>query len=379
MFEAIRGEWSLSSRRNLGLDVVRSIAILLVLVAHYSYFLKAWHVVPVSDFVLSVGGLGVELFFALSGFLIGRLLLDIAATEPTGRQLLTFLGRRWMRTLPLYYGWLLVLLIVMPPRSATLSRLAEYGPLTQNLAWPMPSDNFLPVSWSLTIEEWFYLLFGACAIASAALLRRRNAVWVAIVAFLVVPAALRWMAPQAVDVDGSIRQVVIYRLDAIVWGVIMADLTARLDLRPIYRLLMLGAGLAIIVSLWGGLDSLPPHVSQTFQSDLVGIGFALCLPAAELLRHAWRWFAAIARTLSTQSYALYLIHLSVLQALQIGFDQRHFLSLPVALGIALTLPFALSWLSFRFFESPILARRPPQRLRAGVVAEPVPAAVATGD
>ena len=45
-----------------------------------------------------------------------------------------------------------------------------YGTLTQDLlAWPMPEDNWFGVSWSLTIEEWFYLLFSAIFLLSARL------------------------------------------------------------------------------------------------------------------------------------------------------------------------------------------------------------------
>src|SRR5581483_9226415 len=156
-------------------------------------------------------------------------------------------------------------------------------------------------------------------------------------AFLTVPALLRWMAGDVADIDGDIRQVVLYRLDAIVWGVIAADLLARKSIPALPRLVMLVAGLVLIAALWGGLIHLPRVWDRTFATDLVGIAFALCLPAAELLRHAWRWFAALARMLSSQSYALYLMHLSILQALDIAVT-RHRLELAPAAALALTLP-----------------------------------------
>ncbi len=53
---------------------------------------------------LYLGGAGVELFFSLSGFLIGRLLIDLAEGGLRPARIGRFLGRRWLRTLPLYYA-----------------------------------------------------------------------------------------------------------------------------------------------------------------------------------------------------------------------------------------------------------------------------------
>ena len=91
----IRCEIAMTRERVFGLDFLRALAILLVLVAHASFMflplthrLEAWWM---------LGHLGVELFFVLSGFLIGAILAELAAAEPfpLGR----FWMRRWLRTL----------------------------------------------------------------------------------------------------------------------------------------------------------------------------------------------------------------------------------------------------------------------------------------
>lgn len=58
--------------RNLGLDITRSIAIILVLICHFSCFYKGEY----SSYMVYCGILGVELFFVLSGFLIGKIIIN---------------------------------------------------------------------------------------------------------------------------------------------------------------------------------------------------------------------------------------------------------------------------------------------------------------
>src|ERR1039458_8648984 len=89
------------NRRNFGLDALRAAAIMMVLLCHMTGALKF------------LGIYGVELFFVLSGFLIGDILIRSAARK--GRfefkDLTEFWTRRWFRTLPNYY-WFLALYLV---------------------------------------------------------------------------------------------------------------------------------------------------------------------------------------------------------------------------------------------------------------------------
>ena len=92
--------------RNFGLDAVRATAILLVLIAHGTQFIAS----TISGFGLNPadlswppGFVGVELFFCLSGYLIGRILLEIERRGASLGDVRRFLVRRWLRTLPLYF------------------------------------------------------------------------------------------------------------------------------------------------------------------------------------------------------------------------------------------------------------------------------------
>ena len=89
---------ALGPRRFFGLDVVRSLAILLVLLCHLEVLLDPPE--GFSHYFHYAGFQGVELFFTLSGFLIGRIILDHPIRD--FKSLCLFLARRWLRTLPAF-------------------------------------------------------------------------------------------------------------------------------------------------------------------------------------------------------------------------------------------------------------------------------------
>lgn len=347
--------------RHFGLDLVRAIAILLVMLSHYSNNLLYWFNINGDRRAFFAGTLGVELFFVLSGFLIGQILLDIAWREPGWRSLAVFLVRRWMRTLPLYFLWLAVLLVVWPPAQGGAATVLRFATFTQNLLQPMPGDDWFAVSWSLAIEEWFYLLFGCALILTAALWRSRAAIWVPLVIFLIVPLILRLSVPAFADGSTHIQDMIVFRLDEIAYGVLMAELYRRNSWVFRHPFLPLCLGLLLIGRVWLGYRLFIPHrFAPALIYNYVVIGCALCLPAALRLRTVPRWLAIPVRGLSAQSYGLYIMHETILVDLAQGFWGRHIVSDVQAAAIALILPFLLSYLSFRFFETPLLRRRPAQ-------------------
>ena len=127
--------------RNLGLDLMRSIAILLVLLTHFGF--NPW------DEIL-LGGIGVEVFFILSGFLIGRILIRSFDDFNGFETIKSFWINRWFRTIPLYFLALIIQII--------LSNNWDWGYLYY---FVFLQNNFYgislyPISWSLVVEEWFY-------------------------------------------------------------------------------------------------------------------------------------------------------------------------------------------------------------------------------
>lgn len=202
---------SLATRRQIGLDYVRAAAIVLVLVCHYLAF--SLHVSPRIAYPL--GTLGVELFFVLSGFLIGGILIqDIARNDGVvdGAVVCRFWYRRWMRTIPnylLFLGFAVLSAGWIPPEMA-----AQYLTFTQT--W-FGGVAFFGNSWSLAVEEWFYLLLPVLVLAGWMAFGRntKRAVVSAMILMFVVPTALRLTIGPGRFWDEGIRKATMFRLDAI--------------------------------------------------------------------------------------------------------------------------------------------------------------------
>jgi peptidoglycan/LPS O-acetylase OafA/YrhL len=146
------------------LDGIRGLAILLVLY-HHLFWSNPHSGNRIFDFLNAIRGsafVGVNLFFALSGFLITGILLDTVTTQKFFK---TFYARRTLRIFPLYYGVLLVLLLLTRPLHFVWSGWQYfYLTYTANLVLWQRGPLILPGTsinhfWSLQVEEQFYLIW----------------------------------------------------------------------------------------------------------------------------------------------------------------------------------------------------------------------------
>ncbi|TKB07111.1 MAG: acyltransferase [Mesorhizobium sp.] len=209
--------------RIFGLDIVRATAILLVLIGHFSVGgAIIWGFTPPPFGVLNPGFYGVELFFALSGYLIGNILLEIAERPFKIDLLWRFWKRRWLRTIPCYLVALAISVAIARVNGDGNFNVLQFLTLTQNFATQFKLE-FFSVSWSLTVEEWFYLLFPIALFGALAVSPRRGVI-VAIIAFLIVPALLRYIGWRwfALDWSAGLRKMVPLQLDAIAYGTLAA-------------------------------------------------------------------------------------------------------------------------------------------------------------
>ncbi len=149
------------------LDGIRGIAILLVMLLHLAVFEKKNLLDEIVFSIASIGWIGVDLFFVLSGMLITGILLD---TKSKPKYFRNFYIRRSLRIFPLYYSLLILTLYVLPlfphPKHESFSRVYGseiwYCLFLSNFSIAYqgrPVHGIMDVTWSLAIEEQFYLLW----------------------------------------------------------------------------------------------------------------------------------------------------------------------------------------------------------------------------
>lgn len=356
------------SARVFGLDALRAAAILAVVLTHY--FVVLYPHMPAWFGLLGHGGFyGVELFFVLSGFLIGRILLRQADHLGRSSQLVVFYVRRWFRTLPLFWLFLLVnvlLEVFLHSRHLSASEILSHGFFLRNFAGFHLS--FFPESWSLAIEEWFYLLFPAALWLGLRLTRRFEVVFLTTaLSFFLFSTITRMLSASHPDAMWAVgqRMIVIHRFDGLMFGVLAAWLSLRQknlwQARPKFTALV---GIALLGAMYATLWKIVDHhwqfgddnyFARTWRFTLVSLGFALLLPFAS----GWKLrrenlLSTSVRRIALWSYALYLIHIPVFQLVTpyIFRDWEKSTAASVAsFALQLTLAITLSALLYRFYES----------------------------
>lgn len=337
-----------------------------------------------------LGSYGVEIFFVLSGFLIGQLIVKEVLRPPSARGLLRFWVRRWFRTLPPYFLVLFLRSFLGHPLHWKLFVFL------QNFD-PKVVGSF-PISWSLAVEEWFYLLAPLMLLAVAKLDRTRLPkvffVACASIAAVALICRIAYVAAAQPPWEPTVRQHVFLRMDTLMIGVLLGGLRAyeraTYDRLASYRRILglVGAlGLSISTAwLFLGLRNQTLDSSfllRTVFFDLLSISFALLIVALESsprVNERWtsRWWAGAVRYVSLSSYSLYLIHLSAYEPfLALNSRTR---SLPISLlwmSAAVAASLGLAGILYRWFEKPVLRVR--DRLTSPVPIEraPFPAAAGT--
>jgi peptidoglycan/LPS O-acetylase OafA/YrhL len=353
--------------RVVGLDVFRSLAILMVLASHY--ILATATQSPFRDnLVTDLAVYGVELFFVLSGFLIGGILMrELEHGGPGLGTVRRFWIRRWYRTLPNYFFYLLLMFIVLRPWRNQAGGLWLYPFFLQNLAWDM--KPFFIVSWSLAIEEWFYLSFPLLLFVLGKFINdRRRIVLAGILIFLVVPFLLRFGISGSRLSNDGVRTVVIFRLDAIALGVLLAYLKRYKS--QIWRALCKWPVPLAGVAGVAGMCAYSAHVGFAYEAVLHGYQNAFFFGAIDLsCALMLPWFSSVATLreparaifvwISILSYSLYLCHTLVMVIIGGVLVKLHLWPLPDAVSLLLEIAgaVALAWLSYSFIERPFLRLR----------------------
>ncbi len=303
---------------------MRATSLLMIMCVHSSPLFVA-HSMAGARAMIPFGVIAVETFFVLSGFLIGQILLRVA----DGRlSLKGFLLRRWFRTLPNYYLFLILNFLVYALVLDMQVGDWRYFLFAQNLIERMPLF-FFPESWTLAAEEWFYFVTPIMLVIARVLLGpgQRAFFAVAILALLLYPV-LRIIAVATGEPhwDDDIRKVVYLRLDTMMFGVALAGVKHYLP--HVWQ--RLGGNLAIAGALlllgwlvvYALIDIEAHEWLAVLTFSVVPAGCAAFLPYLDRWQRAssafWdRWIT----NLSLWSYSMYLLHfLLMMVLLKFGFE-----------------------------------------------------------
>jgi peptidoglycan/LPS O-acetylase OafA/YrhL len=360
------------------LDGLRGIAISLVVLYHYvSLAVPAARngIVSYLQSAFQMGWSGVDLFFVLSGFLIGGVLLD---AKDSNRYFRTFYLRRIHRIFPIYYLWIGIYFLVaftilvrwagpVGIVSAKWTIIPVYGLFLQNTAWSR-GDAFrtpwLAALWSLAVEEQFYLVVPWVVRFAS----KRGLVTSLILTILGAPVARMLVFKYIVPTHGAAPYVLTpCRADALAIGVLLAvgwrdsqwkawmqrhlgGLYAALALLFLGILYLMVAGksqYSYAMTVWGY------SCVDTFFAGLLvlalmapgGIWAAIC---------TWRPLIEIGGI----SYCIYIIHAAVDSVCHFALSSSpngiSTLSSLAATLLAVGITWLLAKISWRYLESPMI-------------------------
>jgi peptidoglycan/LPS O-acetylase OafA/YrhL len=351
--------------RITALDGLRGFAIGLVLAYHYVQLNlpvdQPWARVVGRVFPLAWSG--VDLFFVLSGFLIGGVLIDHRDSPRLGR---VFYARRSLRILPLYYGTLAVLVFRLHVGNYALVPLWMYVTFTANLGMAQISSwdtSSLSVIWSLAIEEQFYL-FAPLLVRGLAPARLP---W-ALLSLVVLSWACR-VGVRTFDPTGfSSHLLTPCRMDGFGFGMLAAwavrSPAARAALARWFPRWWLPIALPVpllvalnVVDAKIGDWHLPLYGYTALGLFFAALVYTVVVAQPRRLAAALSWAPLV--SLGRLSFFIYLWHMIVFQSLRRHYvgDVDIVLDSPAKGAFVLTcvaVTWGLAWLSWRLFEGPLV-------------------------
>jgi peptidoglycan/LPS O-acetylase OafA/YrhL len=359
------------------LDGLRGIAIAMVVIFHYFQLTIVAHPGSALAYLQAAARLswtGVDLFFVLSGFLIGGILLD---SRDSTNYYSVFYKRRFFRIVPIYAVALLLasvlLFLGLGPEGKHVTVLTtdvapwySYLTFTQNF-WMTHAGslgaNGLGMTWSLAVEEQFYLTLPLY-------IRSLSKRWLAgalVIGVLSAPVLRNLLLQMRSDDWVGIYTMMLCRADALLLGVLAAVLLRNERWRERIRSAGLAFGVFIPVSLLG-LSYLTLRAGSMTSPLMKSIGFtwvalfyvtillfALTRPDSLLTKlFGMKWLC----WLGTLAYGIYLFH----QPVQYLLFRLMWRQTPAITSVgtfmatlgALALTLLLATLSWHFFEQPLI-------------------------
>lgn len=311
------------------IDVLRAFAALLV-VSYHVVVIGEWKSFPVEGVIpllVRIGWVGVDLFFVISGFVIGKSAIDSALRDPGGWRA-GFARRRWFRIAPLYFLTALAFVFLVNPAvllqgwQHAAIHLGSHALFVHNLS-PETHGSINGPNWSVALEMQFYLLM---LISGAWIARAR--LWVLVPAFVGVALLWRWGTTWVLTpgvASNHVQHVAVSQLpgvlDQFVLGILVARLVVAKQLRMSWlHMAVAGAVAAVALGIaWRVFWSVADYWSSAGMiigwRGLVGVGCAALVAAAAASPVGSALWLKPVRYLGEISYGIYLWHLPILLTL----------------------------------------------------------------
>lgn len=361
----------LDPNRIFGLDILRAFAILFVVIGHGKHLLPSKFVKYNQWFVFD----GVSIFFVLSGFLIGGILIKVIDKSDFNKsQLLNFWIRRWFRTLPNYFLILLLLcsLNYMFTDNFSFFVVKKYFYFCQNFYQEHP--RWFLEAWSLSVEEWFYIITPIIIFVFIRLLKLHSNIAVLFTAIFLIlfVTFFRYYRYSVLQIESLkdwaflIRSQVITRLDSLMFGVIGAYISYYNLNWLKYKKPLLIIGLILIFMskyIIKEFTSVGGLYNTVFSFTIFSIATLFLLPFLSDYKKGSGVLYRLVTYISLISYSMYLLNLSVIQKWII--NRIYWSDLSTNLILISVLKYLLYWflvislsiLLYKYFEIPMTRLR----------------------
>lgn len=318
---------------------------------------------------------GVSIFFVLSGFLIGGILIQILERQKLNFILiLGFWIRRWFRTLPNYFLFLILLLFLNFFFNNNFKfNFTNYFIFSQNLFYEHPS--FFSEAWSLSVEEWFYILIPIIIYIFVKIfnLSIKQTILLTVLGIIISVTIFRFYRYLNLNIQSDImwdlifRKQVFTRLDSLMYGVLGAFINFyynnfwikhKKNIFIIGIILFIGLKLNLIQFKNFGL------YNCVFSFSIISLSTLFLLPYLNSLKKGEGNLYKFITYISLISYSMYLINLSLVQKWILGsinwlplqnFNGYIFLLIRYILYWLLTI--FISILVYKYYEIPMMRIR----------------------
>jgi len=365
---------STQKERIFGLDLIRGLAMVWVLLTH-SLWINPDMNIRFANFFKLGGVLGMESFFVLSGFLIGRIIIKEYLKPDFGiNNMLYFWVRRWFRTLPNYYLILGInLLLFHFYFSGMPENIVKFLYFGQNLIGDHPT--FYVESWSLSVEEFSYIL-GPFLFFVFFMLNKKsdkiNNLWCGTIAIILFFFLTKCYYSSTVSNNTleywntHLKPIVLYRIDAIYYGVLGAIIsvqyTEKWKLFKVELLRFSGVGLFLffyVLPYLGVTIENFPFFYNVLYFPVLSTLILCAIPYLSEFKNIDKksFFYRVITFISVISYSVYLLHYSVvLFVLRAHFYSKDntFLEALLLTTMYFLISIGLAVLLHKYYEKPMM-------------------------